>query len=387
MSRSVNKRLQNLNKHGPPGSQTRQDPDPDPVGRWLPFVAAGLSGLLVLSLAAAWFGGKSVEQSIEARVSQQLSAAGIGDIRVDASGRDVVVGGVVESDAQLATMLEVVRANPLTRRVMFDDVRVVIPVGDQVVVVEPDALIVSWDATSAVVTGTMSDEGSLSSVLATVEAVFRGVDNSGLTVRSGVPSEADWLGAALRMVTEIGRRLEIGTITVNRGVISVSGEFETRQERRDARDVAEVIVEASGLDFVSGFTVKEAPPPTQEEVVELQTSLDDLIEGKVVEFELASDVLTPIGIELLDEIVAALNQFPLVPIEIAGHADSQGDADVNMDLSIRRAQAVLTYLVDNGLDPTRFEVVGYGETQPIADNSTAEGRERNRRIEFKALEG
>ncbi|GBE24156.1 outer membrane porin F precursor [bacterium BMS3Bbin02] len=385
MSRRVNKRLQQLNKHGPPGSRSTQDPDP--AGTWLPFIAAGLSGLLTISLAAAWFGGRSVELSIEARVTEQLASAGIGDVRVDASGRNVTVGGVVESDAELATMLDLIRADPLTRKVTFDNVRVVVPVGDLLTVVESDAFVVSWDGATATVTGTMSDEASMSSVRSTVDSVFATVDASGLAIRAGVPSEADWLGAGLRMVTEMGRRLDIGTITINRGVISVSGEFETRQERRDARDVAESIVEVSGLDFVSGLTVKEGPPPTVEAVEELQTSIDDLIEGKVVEFELASDVLTPLGIELLDEIIVALEQFPLVPIEIAGHADSQGDAAVNMELSIRRAQAVLTYLVDKGMDPTRFEVVGYGETRPIADNSTAEGRERNRRIEFKALEG
>ncbi|HDL41771.1 MAG TPA: hypothetical protein ENG98_01990, partial [Actinobacteria bacterium] len=87
MSRRVNKRLQQLNKHGPPGSRSTQDPDP--AGTWLPFVAAGLSGLLTISLAAAWFGGRSVELSIEARVTEQLASAGIGDVRVDASGRNV----------------------------------------------------------------------------------------------------------------------------------------------------------------------------------------------------------------------------------------------------------------------------------------------------------
>lgn len=385
MSRSVNKRLQQLNKHGPPGSRSTQEPVP--TGTWLPFIAAGLSGLLVISLAAAWFGGRTVELSIETRVSEQLAAAGISDIRVEASGRNVTLGGVVGSDAELATMLDLIRADPLTRTVTFDNVRVVVPVGDQITVVDPDAFVVSWDGANATVTGTMSDEASMSSVKSTMDSVFQVVDTSGLTILDGVPSEADWLGAGLRMVTELGKRLDIGTITINRGVISVSGEFETRQERREARDIAESIVEVSGLDFVSGLTVKEAPPPTVEAVEELQTSIDDLIEGKVVEFELASDVLTPVGIELLDEIIVALQQFPLVPIEIAGHADAQGDAALNMELSIRRAQAVLTYLVDKGMDPTRFEVVGYGETQPIADNSTAEGRERNRRIEFKALEG
>ena len=75
-----------------------------------------------------------------------------------------------------------------------------------------------------------------------------------------------------------------------------------------------------------------------------------------------------------------------VPVEIAGHADAQGSPERNLELSRRRAQAVLDYFVSQGEDPERFVAVGYGDTRPIADNSTAEGRQKNRRIEFIALE-
>jgi OOP family OmpA-OmpF porin len=81
-----------------------------------------------------------------------------------------------------------------------------------------------------------------------------------------------------------------------------------------------------------------------------------------------------------------LVEFSAVPVEIAGHADSQGSPERNLELSRRRAQAVLDYFVSRGEDPERFVAVGYGDTRPIADNSTEEGRQKNRRIEFIALE-
>jgi OOP family OmpA-OmpF porin len=133
------------------------------------------------------------------------------------------------------------------------------------------------------------------------------------------------------------------------------------------------------------LSIPEPPAFTPEDVVELQENLDDLIEGKVVEFELNSDVLTAVGAALLDEIIEALVMFPNVPIEIGGHTDSQGDALENLDLSERRAQTAFDYLVANGQDPERFVVVGYGEDVPVASNETTDGRARNRRIEFKAL--
>ncbi|MCH7669317.1 MAG: OmpA family protein [Acidobacteria bacterium] len=385
MSRRVNKRLQELNTRG--SSRPGQPVVDDTPLAWLPFIAASMTGLLVLVLVAAWFGGKSVEDSIESTLAEQFLEAGLKNISVTADGRAVTVSGAVDNEADVAVVVEIAKRHRLSRTVSFEDIRIVVPAGEGGdVSVEPVPFVVQWVGSEATVTGTMSDESALASVLVTVDSVFATVDSSDLVVLTGVPSESEWLGAALRMLTEIGTRLDVGSVTVNRDVIAVSGEFEDRQTRRDARDVAESIVEDSVLDFVSGLTVKEEPPPVKQQVVELQTTLDDLIAGKVVEFELNSDVLTDVGIALLDEILDALRQFPLVPVEISGYADSQGEAEANLDLSLRRAQSVLDYLVAAGVDPKLFEVVGYGETQPIADNATAEGRKRNRRIEFKALE-
>ncbi len=74
-------------------------------------------------------------------------------------------------------------------------------------------------------------------------------------------------------------------------------------------------------------------------------------------------------------------------VEIDGHADPQGSPERNLELSLRRAEAVVAYFVSQGEDPERFIAVGYGDTRPIADNSTEAGRQKNRRIEFIALEG
>lgn len=74
-------------------------------------------------------------------------------------------------------------------------------------------------------------------------------------------------------------------------------------------------------------------------------------------------------------------------LEVASHTDAIGDAVINMKLSQRRADAVRKYLVQSGVDPEQVEAKGYGETQPIADNSTEEGRTANRRVEFRVIGG
>lgn len=75
---------------------------------------------------------------------------------------------------------------------------------------------------------------------------------------------------------------------------------------------------------------------------------------------------------------------PETVVEIGGHSDDRGDADYNQTLSKRRAQAVADRLTDAlGIDPERVTAVGYGETEPVASNTTAEGRAANRRVEAR----
>ncbi len=85
---------------------------------------------------------------------------------------------------------------------------------------------------------------------------------------------------------------------------------------------------------------------------------------------------------LLDRVAGTLLRCGDVGIEVAAHADSDGSASKNRDLTQARAEAVVDYLVDAGVRREQLTAVGYGEDNPIADNSTAEGKRANRRIEF-----
>ncbi|MCL2101058.1 MAG: OmpA family protein [Fibromonadales bacterium] len=69
-------------------------------------------------------------------------------------------------------------------------------------------------------------------------------------------------------------------------------------------------------------------------------------------------------------------------VTVEGHTDDRGSADFNQKLSEQRANAVMLYLVERGIDSNRLEAVGHGLTRPVADNSTDEGRAKNRRVEL-----
>src|SRR5439155_16926907 len=123
------------------------------------------------------------------------------------------------------------------------------------------------------------------------------------------------------------------------------------------------------------------------ELNERQTELLD--KGRITErnihFETAKWTILPESYPILDDIGAILIQWPRLEIEIGGHADARGSDAYNLDLSDKRAHAVLDYLLQKypQLDRNHFSAKGYGERVPVATNRTIEGMAMNRRVEFK----
>jgi outer membrane protein OmpA-like peptidoglycan-associated protein len=104
-----------------------------------------------------------------------------------------------------------------------------------------------------------------------------------------------------------------------------------------------------------------------------------------INFKRADATLESRSKPTLDRLVKIANECPAFRISIEGHTDSEGIPERNNPLSERRAKAVVDYLVDAGVDPDRLSSVGFGAERPIADNDTAEGRAKNRRIEFRVI--
>jgi outer membrane protein OmpA-like peptidoglycan-associated protein len=114
-----------------------------------------------------------------------------------------------------------------------------------------------------------------------------------------------------------------------------------------------------------------APPPPPPAKIKLDR----------VFFETAKWDLLPASTPQLEELLAWMNQYDQMEIEIQGHTDDRGPDDYNKDLSKKRAKAVYKWLLDKGIDKNRVKYIGYGEERPVADNKTEEGRQLNRRIE------
>lgn len=105
-----------------------------------------------------------------------------------------------------------------------------------------------------------------------------------------------------------------------------------------------------------------------------------------IQFETAKWTLLDESFETLDSLVELMLKFPDMRVEISGHTDNKGNKKSNETLSLNRANAVVQFLVDNGIEAERLESKGHGQNQPIDTNDTEEGRYNNRRVEFVILE-
>lgn len=106
-----------------------------------------------------------------------------------------------------------------------------------------------------------------------------------------------------------------------------------------------------------------------------------------VMFEVNKADIQEVSNDLLNDVAMVLEQHPgIEKLRIEGHTDADGSDDYNKKLSQDRADSVMQFLVDAGVDEGRMEAVGYGEEKPIDTNDTGAGKEKNRRVEFNILE-
>ena len=125
---------------------------------------------------------------------------------------------------------------------------------------------------------------------------------------------------------------------------------------------------------------KPEPPPKPKRV---EVTQDKIVIKDKIQFDTNKTTIKSESDELLSEIVSVIKDNPqLRKISIEGHTDSDGSDAYNLKLSDGRARAVMDHLVQNGVEADRLESKGFGETKPIADNDTPEGKEKNRRVEF-----
>lgn len=137
------------------------------------------------------------------------------------------------------------------------------------------------------------------------------------------------------------------------------------------------------VDMVSVLPVHPDKNPSQVDTKELTFELDSIHTFKNVLFKFDTFELLAESKSELDEIETYLSDNKSLKIQISGHTDAMGSASYNQELSKNRAKAVASYLMEKGIDSSRINYKGMGSTQPVTDNKTSTGRQKNRRVAFR----
>ena len=232
-------------------------------------------------------------------------------------------------------------------------------------------------ALTLTLTGDVPDNNVRTAIVAASSRKFfseKVVDN--LKTSLGAPS-----GFANAVVPALGAlsRLSTGTLVVSDREVKLSGDalYDAAPGQLRANLTRDL---PQGFQLKADVSVKPAAAPVDATVC--QQLFTEVLAKGTIRFESGRSSLDSDSAGLLDHLVETALRCPATKIDVAGHTDADGEVAVNQALSEKRAQAVVDYLVKAGLPAGRFTAIGYGSTQPVADNDTDEGKARNRRIEF-----
>lgn len=226
--------------------------------------------------------------------------------------------------------------------------------------------------------GYVPDQTAMDAVVGVAAADY-GQTNviNNLQISDGAPN--NWSATAIASLDAIDP-LNNGRVEMRDLSVSVSGDAPD-QSTSDAIQSGISGSVVAPYNTAYNITVP-APAPAVVAANTCQTDFNNLLANETINFESAQAVISSVSYALLDQLASTAALCPDASVSIEGHTDSQGPDVYNQDLSERRAQAVVDYLVGQGIDSNRLSAIGYGEDLPIGDNDTSEGRALNRRIEF-----
>ncbi len=225
-----------------------------------------------------------------------------------------------------------------------------------------------------VVSGVVPDEATRQLILAQVREVYgrdRVVDKLGVAATSAPPN---WAEHVKKLVTPELKSVQRGHLKVSGNTVELVGETDSAATKE--RIAANMKASLNPTYTINNRLVAGEAP---------QARIDSILAGKIVEFESSSAVLTPMGRQVLDELMVVLQSLEGKKIQVIGHTDASGSRPSNIALSRERALAVKSYLVANRLPAANILTEGVGPDQPVVGNETPEGRAKNRRIEFKVM--
>lgn len=224
-----------------------------------------------------------------------------------------------------------------------------------------------------VVTGVVPDEATKAKLIARLRMMYgtRVVDQLAV---GNVIAPPNWSNNVEKILNDGLKDVSQGQLDVNGTMVNLRGQIKNEALRQG-------LVSQIASSLTSSYNVKDALTVMTSE----QTSLNDTLAGRIIEFDSGSANIRAASHGLLNEVAQRIAALGNKTVEVIGHTDNAGNPSNNVILSKARAEAVKAYLIQKGIAPERITTNGLGDSQPIADNEMPEGRTRNRRIEFRIV--
>ncbi len=225
---------------------------------------------------------------------------------------------------------------------------------------------------AVVVSGTVGDEATRVALVARLREIYgadRVVDQLAVGPVVAPPHWAQHVG---QLLSPSLRQVRHGQLRVQGQTVLLQGEVDQEAQRQQlVADMAQALNPSYSVRH--GLRV----------VAAAQSTVDQALANRSIEFEPGSAVLRPAGVLIVHEMAQALRQVRAPRVALIGHTDALGGRAANVSLSLARAQAVRDLLVARGVPADSLSVSGMGPDQPVASNASEAGRARNRRIEFR----
>jgi outer membrane protein OmpA-like peptidoglycan-associated protein len=363
-----------------------------------PLLLIGLIGLILTGWWAVYESqsrATALQAKLQTAADAVLADADLPDVTVTLDGQKAILTGTAPDAATRSAIASRVLSAAGVGGVSLGGVTVV---DNQITIAEPEiapepvemngfvwtALI---DESGLTLSGLVPDEAIKAEIVALARSTFPGqvtdllqVGDVGADlgwldwVRKGLPNFAKFNSGQMSFGTEQGF---VFTGTTTQSPFDFLSQDFAAPELVYGLDTTGVSIVAPDLAEIEGIDLTVA-----DNAQACETAIAAVLVENKIFFGTNSDVITRESGVALDKIAAIKGQCPDVAFEVGGHTDTRGHPAYNIDLSQRRAQSVVNYLVDKGFPREGLSAVGYGADRPKVSNDTAEGMAENRRIEF-----
>ena len=339
----------------------------------------GIVILAIVSLLWSLFTAPNRSASMGEDIRNALNGAGYTQTQVDMSGNVATLTGEAASEK---TKNEIGALAENTKCSKCEDKKTWHKVKNDINVKKAPALPTqspyTFSATKdengrVILNGYVQNEDQRKRVLKRANDAYSSVVDRKVRIATGAPN-ADWEKVLNQNIDDL-KLLDTGRFDMTDARYRITGMV-------NSEDVSTAITARassfSGYDGTASIT-----SPQVNAVATCQAQLDDLKRGKKINFAYdKAEIRGAESFDLLNALASAANECPELKINIEGHTDADGSEDYNQRLSEARANLVVAYLSENGVERNRMTATGVGEARPIADNSTDAGKAQNRRIEF-----